>query len=186
MINQNCNVQFTYLTSGINNLGGIFLTLVLDDFAEGVFNGRVIALNEVAINELDSKRRFAYGDRSISFGLRTPPSPQRGTRDIPTDRLPTIATLRCFAGETIFAAVKMFVYWSKGRKVVMVKVTFRSELLDPPSLGHPAGDETSELGASLPAESERLVTVQNSTVLCQYMHNPITSVSYSICGLVDQ
>lgn len=48
-----------YLTSSINNLSCKLLALVFDDGAEGVLNGRVVALNKVVLNELHSERRLA-------------------------------------------------------------------------------------------------------------------------------
>ncbi len=42
----------THLTSSIYDLRGKLLALELDDFAECVFNGGIIALDEVAVNEL--------------------------------------------------------------------------------------------------------------------------------------
>jgi hypothetical protein len=45
-----------YLTRGIDDLGREVLGLVADDFAEGVFDGGVVALDEVTIDELDGKR----------------------------------------------------------------------------------------------------------------------------------
>lgn len=44
-----------YLSSSINDLGGKLLALVLDDRAESVLNGRVVALDKVVLDELHSK-----------------------------------------------------------------------------------------------------------------------------------
>ena len=42
----------TYLARRVNDLGRKLLSLVLDNLAERVLNGRVIALNKVSIDEL--------------------------------------------------------------------------------------------------------------------------------------
>lgn len=51
--------RVAYLAGGIDNLGGIVLVLPLDDLAEGVFDGRVVTLNEVTVDKLDRKAGFA-------------------------------------------------------------------------------------------------------------------------------
>ena len=48
-------LQSTYLSSGVNDLSRVLLALVLDNFAEGVLNGRIVALNKVAIDELNGQ-----------------------------------------------------------------------------------------------------------------------------------
>lgn len=48
----------SYLPRGINDLSGIFLALVLDDLAKGILNRRIVALHKMAVDELDSERRF--------------------------------------------------------------------------------------------------------------------------------
>jgi len=53
------SLDLSHLTSSINYLGSIILTLVFDNLAERVFNGGVVALDKVAIDELYSERRFA-------------------------------------------------------------------------------------------------------------------------------
>lgn len=67
----------TDLASGVHNLGAELLVLELDVLAKRVLNGRVVAFDKVAIDELDCERGFAYrsGTRSvdcwiISGGLR--------------------------------------------------------------------------------------------------------------------
>lgn len=45
----------TYLAGGVDDLSGELLAFVLDDLAEGVLNCRVVALDEVAVDELDRK-----------------------------------------------------------------------------------------------------------------------------------
>jgi hypothetical protein len=47
------------LSRSINNLGSKVLALIPDDFAKGVLDGWVIALDEVAVYKLDGKRRLA-------------------------------------------------------------------------------------------------------------------------------
>jgi hypothetical protein len=49
----------SYLSRSINNLGSKVLALIPDDFAKGVLDGWVIALDEVAVYKLDGKRRLA-------------------------------------------------------------------------------------------------------------------------------
>lgn len=48
-----------YLSSRIDNLGSVVLSLKPDHFAKGVLDGRVVALDEVAIDELYSEGGFA-------------------------------------------------------------------------------------------------------------------------------
>lgn len=101
----------TDLTCSIDNLGGKFSAFVLDDFAECVFNGRVVALHKVAVDKLDRQRRFAYTMVSIVIaatliGLQTGCLQFVGGIEkiiIPTERLPTMAILRCFGGVGILA-----------------------------------------------------------------------------------
>lgn len=47
------------LTSGIDDLDGEILVAIADDLTEGVFDGRVIGVDEVAIDVLYGKRGFA-------------------------------------------------------------------------------------------------------------------------------
>lgn len=49
----------TYLTGRVNNLGGEIAALKPDHLAESVLYGRIIALDEVAVDELDGERTFA-------------------------------------------------------------------------------------------------------------------------------
>ena len=53
-----------YLAGSIDNLGRVVLRLVADHFAEGVFDGGVVALDEVAVDELDGERRLACMESS--------------------------------------------------------------------------------------------------------------------------
>lgn len=45
----------TYLPCRIHYLSSVVLTFVFDYFTEGVLNCRVVAVDEVAVNKLDSK-----------------------------------------------------------------------------------------------------------------------------------
>jgi hypothetical protein len=45
-------MTMAYLSSGVDDLGGVFLTFVLDIFAKGVLNRRIVTLDEVPIHEL--------------------------------------------------------------------------------------------------------------------------------------
>ena len=49
----------TYLPSGVDDLGRIFLSFILDVLAEGILDCRIIALNKVAVHKLNSKGGFA-------------------------------------------------------------------------------------------------------------------------------
>lgn len=61
----------SYLTGSIDNLGGVVLALVSDHLAEGVLNGRVVALDEVAVDELDCERGFACVRRDMSHSQQS-------------------------------------------------------------------------------------------------------------------
>lgn len=54
-----------YLAGGIDDLGGVVLVLIPDDFAEGVLDGGVVALDKVAVDELHRQARFAYAVRGV-------------------------------------------------------------------------------------------------------------------------
>lgn len=56
--------SLTYLTSCVDDLSGVLLVLVLDNLAESILNGGVVALDKVSINKLDGERRFAYSKYS--------------------------------------------------------------------------------------------------------------------------
>lgn len=95
-----------YLPSGIYDLGRVVLPIVLDDPAEGILNCRVIAFNEVMLNEANRERRFAY--IAQNFNIRQP-AEQWNTvkvRLLPTERLPTIAIFRCFGAAGILNVQK--------------------------------------------------------------------------------
>jgi len=47
------------LSCGVDNLGGIILVLVANDFGKGVLDGRVIGIDKVSINELDCQGALA-------------------------------------------------------------------------------------------------------------------------------
>lgn len=98
----------TYLAGRVDDLGGIIHALVADDLAERVLDRGVVALDEVAVYELDRERGFACkrdsSDRSARRLSVAGCGQNKGKRDgVPTERLPTIAILRCFGGAGIFA-----------------------------------------------------------------------------------
>ena len=51
--------EYSYLTGRIDDLRGEILTLVLHDPTERIFDGRIVALHEVTLDELHSEGRFA-------------------------------------------------------------------------------------------------------------------------------
>lgn len=53
------NKKLPHLTSCVDDICCEFLALVLDDFAESIFNRRVVALHEMSVDELDCEGRFA-------------------------------------------------------------------------------------------------------------------------------
>ena len=59
-----------YLTSSVDNLRRKVLALVPDDFAECVLDCRVVALDEVAVDELHGQTRLAWrAPRQLSTAL---------------------------------------------------------------------------------------------------------------------
>lgn len=56
--------SLTYLTSCVDDLSGVLLVLVLNNLAESILNGGVVALDKVSVNKLNGERRFAYSKRS--------------------------------------------------------------------------------------------------------------------------
>lgn len=48
------------MPSRIDDLGHEIMVLILDLLTESILNGRIITLDKVAIDELDSQRRLAY------------------------------------------------------------------------------------------------------------------------------
>jgi len=57
------------LSSCINDLRGVILPLVLDHTTEGIFNGWIIAFDEMSIDELHRERRFADGSTAHNGDL---------------------------------------------------------------------------------------------------------------------
>lgn len=57
-----------YLAGSINDFCRVFLSPVLDRLAEGVLNGRVVTLHEVAVDELDRQGGFACRTDSAEIG----------------------------------------------------------------------------------------------------------------------
>ncbi len=51
-----------YLARSINDLGRKVLPLVANNFAKGVLNGGIVALDKVAVDELDRQTRLACED----------------------------------------------------------------------------------------------------------------------------
>lgn len=62
--------KLKYLSSGIDNLGGIILVLVLDHFAKSVLNGWIVAVDKVAVDELHRHTRLACAKQRGSVMLR--------------------------------------------------------------------------------------------------------------------
>jgi hypothetical protein len=54
------NKSSMYLPSGIDNLGRKVLILIADYFAEGILDSRIVALDEVAVDELYRQTGLAY------------------------------------------------------------------------------------------------------------------------------
>jgi hypothetical protein len=54
------------LAGRINNLYRKILVLVPNDFAERILDGRIVGVDEVAVDELDCQRAFAYSSISTS------------------------------------------------------------------------------------------------------------------------
>lgn len=61
-----CPRNVTYLAGGIDDFGSIVLALVADDLAERIFDGRVVALDKVAVYELHGERRFTCASKQSS------------------------------------------------------------------------------------------------------------------------
>lgn len=59
------------LAGGIDNFSSIVLTLKSNDLAKGILDGGIVALDEVAVDELHRQRRFAckMGLRGVSLAL---------------------------------------------------------------------------------------------------------------------
>jgi hypothetical protein len=54
-----------YLAGRVDDLGGVVFALKPYDFAEGVFDSGVVGFDEVAVNELDRERGFAYSTACV-------------------------------------------------------------------------------------------------------------------------
>ena len=88
-----------YLTRRVDYFSREVLTTVLDDFAEGILDRRVIALHKVPLHELHRQRGFACFHQSPAGRMQL-------LCGSPTDRLPTMAIFRCFGGAGIAAIVQ--------------------------------------------------------------------------------
>jgi hypothetical protein len=104
-----------YLTSRVYNLGCKVLVLVADHLAEGVLNGRVVAVDKVAIDKLHCQTRLAciVGQSGTSHML---PSAQAGAgpgQHSPTALLPTMAIFLCLG-----AGMLLLAFWG-GRAVAV-------------------------------------------------------------------
>jgi len=86
-----------YLARGINNLRCELLLPIRNDLAEGVLNGRIVAVDKVPVDILHCQARFAcaWSGQLLLTCLET-----RSTmlHYSPTALLPTMATFRCFGG----------------------------------------------------------------------------------------
>lgn len=75
---------------------------MLDRAAKSVFNSRIIALDEVVVDEADRQGRFAWASINQTsanrFGERAQKKNNLEKKNSPTDRLPTMAILRCLGG----------------------------------------------------------------------------------------
>ena len=80
------------LPGRINDLHREVLIPVANDFAERVFDGRVIRVHEMSIHILHSERAFAWWYLLVVLAMWGGVS----CSCIPTDLLPTMAIFRCF------------------------------------------------------------------------------------------
>ena len=55
----------TYLARGVNYLGREVLIAVLDDLAECVLDGGIVAIHEMFIHELNRERGFPWDQPSL-------------------------------------------------------------------------------------------------------------------------
>lgn len=83
---------------------------MLDRAAECVFNRRIIALDKVVVDETDGQGRFAWTsiNRNISESPRRKGAKKLFEKDSPTDRLPTMAILRCLGGAGMLGYIFKF------------------------------------------------------------------------------
>ena len=61
----------TYLASSVNYLCSKLLPLITYGFAEGILDGRIVAVNKMPVDKLNGKRRFAYASGYPSSAKRT-------------------------------------------------------------------------------------------------------------------
>lgn len=77
------------LPGRVDDFGEVVLVLVTDCLGESVFDRGVVAIYEVSVDELHRQRRFAC-EASLAGDLRV-----GMFENLPTARLPTMASLRC-------------------------------------------------------------------------------------------
>ena len=94
-------VQYAILVLSrcIDDLHCEVMVPIPDDFAEGVLDGRVVGVYEVAVDVLDCEGAFACALVRSCDRVRYYVS-----SSIPTDLLPTMAILRCFCCGGIFVS----------------------------------------------------------------------------------
>jgi len=80
----------SYLASGVDDLGGKLLVLVPNDLAERVLDGRVVAVDKVAVDELHRQTRLACWHAAVSHVVGS-----LLVLNSPTARLPTMAIFLC-------------------------------------------------------------------------------------------
>lgn len=62
-----------YLSCSIDNLGCIVLVLVANNLAKSILNGRIVAVDKVAVDELYRQTRLAYTGRvSVTSHMQVP------------------------------------------------------------------------------------------------------------------
>ena len=84
------------LAGGVDDLQPEVLVAIADDFTEGVLDGGVVGVDEVAVDVLDGERALAcVYVRQYAIAICVLAA-WREWIDIPTDLLPTMAILRCF------------------------------------------------------------------------------------------
>ena len=94
------------LAGRIDYLERIVVVLDLHFLAESVFDGGVIALDEVVVDISHGERRLACEEeRAILVAVNKRQGHQIGYKDEPTERLPTMASFRSFGGDGIYSWV---------------------------------------------------------------------------------
>ena len=88
----------SYLTSGVNDLREVALTIVLDLSTERILDCRIIALDKVSFDKLDCQRRLACGLIEYCGQARA------RVQGVPTDLEPRMAIFRCLTDGAIKAA----------------------------------------------------------------------------------